>query len=289
MAVSKVEIKPVASVKYRRSLNAEQLHILGLLYGFRFSTASLLAERLAKTNVKLVQKKLKILEDQGYIAKHYDKRYKLQGRPAEYYLLSKGGRLLKAKYPDSDDITEQGIKALYRNKTASVDFTQHCLNIFKVRLRLQVLYGKSLDIFTQSHLHAYDYFPTWKPDLYMALGNKSKNGDPARYFLDIFDGIKPFFVSVKKIRSYITHSEEGNWQTEGADFPIILSICESQRIETKLRRQIRRALDESHEDIVFATTTTEQFFDQEDKRGKVWRTTEDNEELLALQDIFVNS
>lgn len=278
-----------ASIKYRRPLNDEQVKVLGYLYAYRFGTASLLASRLGRTNIKLVQKKLKIVEDQSLIAKHYSKTYKLQGRPAEYYLLPKGARMLKAKHPDDGTITEQGIKSLYRNKTTSSDFMLHCLNVFRASNRLHDLHPGNLMLFTQSHLHAYGYFPAWKPGLFLSLKGKTKDKAPGRFFLDIFDGTKPFFVSVRKIRNYITYSEEGNWPTDDADFPVVLAICESQRTEIKLRRQIRKALDESYEEITFATTTMEQFFDPDNKRGKVWRTVEENEEMLTLRGVLNES
>lgn len=265
----------VAKVTYRRPLNDEQYGLLSLLYGYRFATASLLSQRLDKTNVKLIQKKLKILEDQGFIAKHYDKAYKLQGKPAEYYLLPKGGRSLKAKYPNSDILTEQGIKTLYRNKTASEDFRRHCIHIFRVRLRLRSLYEAKLHPFTMNQLHNYDDFPSWKPDLYLSMEVKDQGNK--RYFLDYFDGIKPFFVNVRKMRSYLTFAEEAN------DPPIILVICETQRHETKLRRQIRKALDDSYEELTFATTTIEHFLGK--KEDKVWRNIEDDEELIKLEHI----
>jgi predicted transcriptional regulator len=80
--------------KYRRPLNNNQQDILRLLYKFRFSTSELIAKYLNKPNVKLVQKKLKLLEDRGYVAKRYDKSYKLRGKAARYYLTPKAARLL---------------------------------------------------------------------------------------------------------------------------------------------------------------------------------------------------
>jgi SOS-response transcriptional repressor LexA len=70
------------------------------LYKFRFGSSDLIAKRFNKPSGKYVQKRLHILEDQGYIARRYDKSYKLQGKPAAYYLLPSAARLLQAQQPD---------------------------------------------------------------------------------------------------------------------------------------------------------------------------------------------
>jgi predicted ArsR family transcriptional regulator len=92
ISVNSSKLKP----KYRRPLNETQIEVLRLLYWLRFGTCGQIAKYLEKTDIKQVQKKLKILEDQGCISKRYEKSYKLRGRPAEYYLTPKGGRLLQA-------------------------------------------------------------------------------------------------------------------------------------------------------------------------------------------------
>jgi len=72
--------------KYRKQLNQEQIAVLQMLYRFRFASNEQVAKFQEKPGSKAVQKRLKILEDQGLIAKRYDKSYKLQGKPAAYYL-----------------------------------------------------------------------------------------------------------------------------------------------------------------------------------------------------------
>ena len=272
MVVSKVKSEP----KYRRPLNNEQLLVLKLLYNYRFSTNEYITKYLDKTDIKVVQKKLKILEDQGYIAKRYDKSYKLHGRPAEYYQTPKGARLLKNK-PEIKNISDQGIKNLYRNPTASGDFMAHSLNILKVVLHLRTIYGDKIHAFPRNELIPYGYFPEWRPDLYLNLIVKGET-EPARLFLDIWDGSRPFFVSVRKARSYITYLEDGDWPTD-REFPVILMLCDSEKNEIKLRRQIRKALDESNEDVYFATATIELFSNTQKPTDKPWFTVFEDTDL----------
>ncbi len=271
MAVNVSKVEP----KYRRPLNDEQLLVLRLLYRFRFGTSEYIAEFLGKGSVKVVQKKLKILEDQGFISKRYDKGYKLAGRPAEYFLTPKGARAAMAKDDpkanNSQKITPQGIKNLYKNPGVSDDFIKHCLNILKIFLKLKTVYDNKLATFTRMQMIPFGYLPTWRPDLLLSLKTGAKGkGTPKRFFLDIWDGTRPFFVSVKKARSYIKYSEEGDWPTDTQAFPMLLILCDTDKNATKLRRQIRKALEESYEDMVFATTTVDDFLVSDSGSDKLW-------------------
>ncbi len=236
--------------KYHRPLSSEQLAVLHWLYKSRFSTSKQIAKHLLKSNHKGIQNKLQILEEQGYIGKHYDKSYKLAGRAAEYFLTPKGARQLPA-----DSINEWALKSLYKNKTVSPEFITHCLNVADIALQLQVIYGDKLGIFTRSHMAAYDYFPSWSPDLFLNLkvGNTRR-----RYFLDVLDDTKPFFVGVRKVRNYINYAADGDWpHDEAGDLPTVLTICNDEQTQKKLNKQILYALDDT-DDITFATTTQEQ-------------------------------
>ncbi len=150
-----------------------------------------------------IQNKLQTLEARGFIGKHYDKSYKLAGRAAEYFLTPKGARQLPA-----DSTNEWAIKALYKNKTVSPEFITHCLNVADTVLTLQAIYGEKLGIFTSSQLAPYEYFPTWKPNLFLSF-KRASSKKPRRYFLDVWDDTKPFFVSVRKARSYINYATDG--------------------------------------------------------------------------------
>ena len=260
--------------KYRRPLNPEQLAVLQWLYQYRFSTSKQLASYLLKPNPKAIQNKLQILEQQGFIGKHYDKTYKLAGRAAEYFLTPKGARALPA-----DSVNEWAVKSLYKNKTVSPEFIAHCLNVADIALQLQAIYGDKLGLFTKSYMAAYDYFPSWPPDLFLSLKPLTKREAPRRYFLDVWDNTTPFFVSVRKARNYITYAEDGDWPSDEYAMPTVLAICQDDKIRQKLSRQIRRAFDEKYitDEIAFAITTLGQFRAVTAK-SKLWhKVTEDGE------------
>jgi len=248
-----------------------------------------IARYLGKTSSKVVQKKLKVLEDQEFIAKRYDSSYKLAGKPAEYYLTPKGARQLKARTEDAklaDQVTLQGIKNLYKNPTVSADFMAHCLNLLSVAIHIKEMYGDKLTVFTRMQLIPYGYFPAWRPDLLLSFktGAKAK-GKQKQYFLDIWDGTRPFFVSVRKARAYLTYAEEGKWPTDQVDFPTILMVCETDKTQKKLNRQIRKALDESYEEVNYATTTWQQFIESEEITEKLWQKADDPDEQYSLSSL----
>ena len=258
--------------KYHRPLSSEQLAVLHWLYKSRFSTSKQIAKHLLKPNHKGIQNKLQILEEQGYIGKHYDKSYKLAGRAAEYFLTPKGARQLPA-----DSINEWALKSLYKNKTVSPEFITHCLNVADIALQLQVIYGDKLGIFTRSHMAAYDYFPSWSPDLFLNLkvGNTRR-----RYFLDVLDDTKPFFVGVRKVRNYINYAADGDWPEDAGDLPTILCICQDEPTQKKLNKQIRYALDDT-EDIAFATITQEQL-QKATTTSKLWQKIDEEQEPARI-------
>ena len=270
-----------AEPKYRRPLNLEQVAVLDWLYKVRFSSSKQIAKYLRKPNQKTIQNKLQILEERSFIGKHYGKSYKLAGRPAEYFLTPKGARVLEIAKPDT--INQWTTKALYKNKTVSPDFITHCLSVAEVTLTLQAIYGDTLRSFTSSQLAPYEYFPAWKPDLFLSFkGKKAASSDtvsPRRYFLDVWDDTKPFFVSVRKARNYINYAMDGDWPYERGELPTVLALCPDEQTQKKLNRQIYRAIEEEDmwDEIIFATTTRERL-EATTAASKLWhKINEDNE------------
>lgn len=265
----------IAEPKYRRPLNSEQLAVLQWLYISRFSTSKHIAKYLHKPNPKGIQNKLQILEERGYIGKHYDKSYKLAGRAAEYFLTPKGARQLLA-----DSTNEWAIKALYKNKTVSPNFITHCLNVADAVLTLQDIYGDKLGIFTKSHMAAYDYFPSWTPDLFL---NLKAGSNRRRYFFDVLDDTKPFFVAVRKARNYINYAADGDWPYEHGELPTVLALCLDEKAQKKLNRQIHRAIEEEDmwDEIMFATTTQEQI-GKATATSKPWQRIDEDTEPLHI-------
>ncbi len=283
--MSEVVDKTEARVKYRRPLNKQQLRTLFVLYWYRFCTSKQIAVSLKRPDPKGIQNKLKVLEDQGLISKRYDKSYKLTGRPAEYYLTPKGARALETAQPDTTN--PWATKSLYKNKTVSDEFLKHTITVTDVAQRLRALYGDKPWILPKSYMAKYIVYPTWTPDLHIKTPERGET--PTRhYFLDIWDGTKPFFVSVRKTRNYVNFKESGDWE-EDEPYPAILAVCDDAYTQKKLSRQMKRILDNSWGDeLVFATTTRKQLDETTKQTEKIWLKADlDNEtELVSLKGLI---
>ncbi|MGB4967358.1 MAG: replication-relaxation family protein [Candidatus Saccharimonadales bacterium] len=242
-----------------------------LLYWYRFCTAKQLAHSFKKPSPKAIQNRLQILEEQSFIGKRYDKSYKLQGRPAEYYITPKGSRALEKVQPNTTN--QWATKSLYKNKTVSDDFLKHTIAVTDASKHLRALYGNKVEILTKSYMVQFDSYPPWTPDLHIKIPARGET--PAKHYLvDIWDGTKPFFVTVRKTRNYVNFKESGNWE-EDEQFPAVLAICENTQLQKKLNRQMKRILSDAWDDELIFATTTEQLLEAATKpTDKIWLKTD---------------
>ncbi len=267
--------------KYRRPLNSDQIETLELLYKFRFGSVDLVREYFDKSSRGLIFNRLKVLEDQDLIAKHFDSSYRIQGKPAAYYLLPAGARKIQERRDPEDD--QVNIKGIYKDKSVSESFIEHALNIFGTYSQLKSQYGNMLSFFTKSDLVSYEHFPKPLPDAFL---NLEKAETTKHFFLDILEEDQPFFTSVRKIKKYMDYKDSGNWISTGEDFPAILLICESTSFQKRLRKQIARMLDKSLAyNLIFVTTTKEELKALKDS-DVIWQSTFEFDEKLSLQDIL---
>lgn len=264
--------------KRRRKLNNEQLEVLDLLYKFRFGSNNLFAQYFGKKDRSFVHKRLSILLEHNLIGKRFEPGYRLQGRPAAYYLTPEGARTLSEIR--TIDINP---KKIYKDKTVSESFVQHCMEIFAVHNQLRNTYSESLRFFTKTELshEQYDYFPKPLPDAYMRL---QVGSDEKQYFLEIIPGDQPFFVAARRITQYIKYQEDADWVVTETPLPIILMLCETEALAKRLQKRAIKALDDSWDadDVVFSFATKKVFFN-----GKqyAWRSADDPEVLKALEQL----
>lgn len=176
--------------KRRRKLNAEQLEVLELLYKFRFGSNDLFAKHFGKKDRSFVFNRLKILLEQGLIDKRFESSYRIQGKPAAYYLLPEGARILQQQKPDK----HINIKAIYKDKTVSEQFVEYCLNVFAIYCQLKAKYGDRLHFFTKPQLTKYDYFSEFVPSVYIRIDSKNTEHD---FFLEYLQSSKPFFTVIQ--------------------------------------------------------------------------------------------
>lgn len=267
--------------KYRRPLNSGQVETLELLYKFRFGSVDLIREYFNKSSRGLIFNRLKVLEEQDFIAKRFDSSFRIQGKPAAYYLLPAGARKLQETRSEEDEAVN--IKSIYKDKTVSETFIRHSLNIFTVYNRLKAQYRDELAFFTKTDLASYEHFPKPFPDAFMSLETKN---DTRHFFVEILEDVQPFFTAVRNVKKYFDHKESGEWAVTETDYPTILFICESTSLQKRLQKQIAKMLNTSWvDDLIFATTAKEEMGTLKDN-ALIWQSTSEPDERLSLQHIL---
>jgi hypothetical protein len=217
---------------HRKKLNAEQLEVLGLLYKFRFGSNDLIAQYFGKKDRSFVFKRLSILLEQGLIGKRFDSSYRIQGKPAAYYLTPAGARVLQERREDAINI-----KAIYKDKTVSDQFVRHSLDLLGIYNQLKAQYGERLKFFTKANLNReqFNYFPQPLPDAYARL---RLGGEEKQFFLDIYYDDQPFFAAVRKVKQYVEYAEAGSWEETGTNLPAVLCVCESASLQKRLQKRL---------------------------------------------------
>ncbi len=260
--------------KHRKKLNAEQLEVLELLHTFRFGSNDLIAQYFGKKDRSFVFKRLSILLEQGLIGKRFDSSYRIQGKPAAYYLTPAGARVLQELRESKDAVN---IKAIYKDKTVSEQFVQYSLDLLAIYNRFRTQYGDRLKFFTKVNLNReqFDYFPQPLPDAYIRL---RLGGDEKQFFLDMYYDNQPFFTAVRKIKHYVDYAEEGGWEETDTDLPAILAVCESASLQKRLQKRIMNMDD--HE-TTFALITKAEI----QSGNLTWQLAVDPERGVPLQSI----
>jgi len=235
--------------KHRKKLNTEQLEVLELLYKFRFGSNDLIARYFGKKDRSFVFKRLTILLERGLIGKRFESSYRIQGKPAAYYLLPAGARALQESRPDK----VINIKAIYKDKTISEDFIQYCLDMFGLYCQLKAQYGESLKFLTKGQLVKYDYFEDFLPSAYIHL---DIDGSEKDFFLEYLQSSKPFFTALRRLKQYVDYAESGEWEagTE-SDFPKILLVCDNTSLQKRLIKKAPRILEDADDEFRFFITS----------------------------------
>jgi sugar-specific transcriptional regulator TrmB len=105
-------------------LTGQQQHVIKLLFKFRFVSALGLAQVMGISRPGIYQV-LEVLVSKGLVEKVYSEDYRIDRRPA-YYYLNKAGVTTVRKLMD---VKESAVHALYKNGEATEEFIDHCLKL----------------------------------------------------------------------------------------------------------------------------------------------------------------
>lgn len=265
----------------RSALKQGQIDILEVLYKYRFGSRQLVADSLGIKAGSSLYEKLNVLIKHGLIAMRQEKRLKLLGVPAAYFLTPKGLRALQA-LNDHDFITEATIKASYRDKVLSQTFVSHTLDVYKYTNALKHRYS-DLKVYLRRDMSRFSYFPDSPPDAFLSL----KLGDtPKRFFLDIIPDNLPRNILDRRITGYAEFFDEGGWDATNSELPNLLLITEKGTTETRARRATQAAINRADmDDELEAYTTTFAALSNIDKGGGVWTSINEPDELASLPDL----
>ena len=262
---------------HHRPLNTHQIKLLILLYKFRFATAQLITTNQSSKYTQVIQGRLQLLLDQVYIGRNYDSSYKIQGKPATYYLLPEAIRYLKVQ-PYTQPKT---IRSISKDKNAPDHAVAHYINTFTTYIALQRLYPGIFNCFSKSELPKYAYLPQLTPDMWIKRITRVNNlaND---YFLDCYEEVTPYRLKIQRIREYIEYAEDDTkWkQNTKRPLPTLLMVCETEKLMGQLLRLATRELENCSVDLK-AMATTQGALQGED--GAIWHKAEyGSKELHSL-------
>ncbi|SRR6266496_3073468 len=255
-----------------RKLNNDQQAILKLLLKFRFITRQSITKLFTNSHPGMdVYRKLQVLEKRGLIAKRFDSSYRLQGKPAAYYLLPEGARKLQGDKQATE--SKARIKAIYKDKSVSEQFIEECHDVFGTYVALRE-HNDGLRFFTKADLshEDYEYFPQPLPDAYVKLQ------DGKHFFMQMHYAHQPFFVATRAVKRYTDYFENGIWDDTGTDFPVVLFVVDSASIQKRLNKFISK----NTEDIRIHTALKS---DVLNGGSRIWHNADEPEEAHSLKEL----
>lgn len=259
--------------KIRKQPNELQIELLQILYKLRFGNAKLIAEYQEQT-IRNINVRLTNLLEQEYIGRNYDSSYRINRRPATYYLLPKAINLLKS----NPELDPKGLHLLYYNRKAKPVFVNHWLRMFRFYLKFNELYGRDLEFYSSSELAEQEHFPRPLPDGYLTFSGK--HSEIPDCLFELIESSTPLSRLRTRVTRYINHYEISDWDD---DYPRILLVCDNVGLEQEIQRHITRTLD--RKGIIgldYYTTTIRALFGSKRHKKTIWKDISAPDELISL-------
>lgn len=280
---------PVNTVTRKtKNPTSKQLAVLKLLYRFRFGTTDLLARALELKDGRYIHTRLEALVSQEYVGKNYDSTYKLDGKPAIYYLLPKAFKALKQQHETTGkELSDKTLRNAYKDKEASNEFIDRKLGVFTIYDRLRAAHGQSLKLWTKDQLNfdKYDYFPQPKPDAYLTITPEGLRPRERCFFLSYLDDDTPFFVHVRRLQKLIDYVEAGEWEdATNSKLRGVLLVCESTSLMKRVRKKLAQLANED-ETPRFCYTTLQALKNSTPEDDEVWQVIGKPLEVFEMKDI----
>jgi len=211
-------------------LTGQQQRVLKLLFKFRFVPTWLLADVMGIRRAS-VYEVIEYLVAKELVIKVYDRSYRMDRKPA-YYYLSKAGVTAVRKVMD---VKESVVHALYKNDQAPDDFIVHCMRLAHCYVAIMKQLPDGSDIFSKTEINRFSQFPKNRPDLYI----RTPEGKEAIIVL-AYD--MPQYIARKRLDEIIRHSEDEGWTSDS--YPVIGFILKDQSTKNSFLYTTHKKLED---------------------------------------------
>lgn len=213
-----------------QKLSSQQQRILKLLFKFRFISAQLLAQVMGISRPGVYQA-LEALVDKGLVIKVYENEFRIDRKPAYYYLNKQGVTTVRKLM----DVKESVVHALYKNDVATPEFIEHCLATARCYAAIARFLPADTDIFTKAEVNRFREFPKNRPDLFV----RTPDGHEA---MIVITDDKPLYIVRKRLNEIIQHSEDEGW--EDGDYPRICFVLKHGNDKNSFLYTTRKKLED---------------------------------------------
>ena len=190
-------------------LNGQQQRALKLLFKFRFGTSRLLADVIS-IRPDSMYPVIESLVSRKLVTKVYEPTYRIDRRPAYYYLSKQGVTTLRRIM----EFTESFVHAQYKNDSASDSFIQQCLTVLSCYSPIKRSLPAGTEVLTKAEIQQISDFPKNRPDLYIrTLDNREA--------IVIFGTETQPYILKKRLQEILEHFEDDEWDGE---YPVIAFV-----------------------------------------------------------------
>lgn len=227
-----------------RKLNDKQVFILQLTFKFRYLTADNLA-KLKTISHNSAYSALNKLTERGYLGRKYNKSYRLQNKSARYFLTPKAVIYLQKSVSKLDNEILATRRHEDRKSSSFIDHQVAIVDVF-----IDIWFNTKYDIHklnTASDISKNDreYYPRSLPDLEV-LYETDTDGIYNRTLVDIFPDDQHLFMAKKRVRQYIQHYEDNEWEWD--DYPNVVLIRRSKADVNNLNKYIEEKMEDMYLD-----------------------------------------
>lgn len=217
-------------------LTDKQQEIIDHVFHFRHLHLPQIQHLLNHKHKERIRTWLNDLTERHYLKRFYEKE--LAGKPSEYCL-----DIASIPYLKEKGTSERLVKRVYKEKTNSKSFRDHCEFVATFYLGLRELTKKTeatLHFYTKDDMYHTKYLIYPLPDSSITI--VEKNETTARYFLDVFED--ELFM-YKRVYQYLNYFKKQYWQDHTSKpFPKIILVCSSEHALGRLCTFIQKKRSE---------------------------------------------